>query len=140
MLYLGIGFSLALAFMSWKVVQLWVNPGMVEHFTTSFTVLPFGEDVRRGEVRSLAVTIVGLWAIVPMFFLGLYDAEQEGALLALSAFLVVLLLLCVLLEVCVVLFNRPKFVVPPHMRSDLGVIAERRARRRAVKKQPEDRP
>ncbi|MES5819516.1 hypothetical protein [Streptomyces sp. RG80] len=139
MVFLGIAFSLALTFMSWKVVQLWANPGLVDHFMNSFTILPFGENVRRGEVRSLGLTVVGLWSIMPMFFLGLYDVEQKGILLILSAAFVFLVLLCVLLEVCVVLFNWPKFVVPPHMRSDLGVIAERRAHRRATRKKPEGR-
>ncbi|WP_155054774.1 hypothetical protein [Streptomyces blattellae] len=134
MTYLGIGFGLALIFMSWKVTQLWRNANLVAYFMDTFAFLPFGHDVRRGEVRSLGVRVIFLWGILAMFFLGLYDVTMDGVLLALSGVLVIVVMLCLMLEVCVVLFNRPKFIVPPHMRSDLGVIAARRARRRKVRR------
>ncbi|WP_155054775.1 hypothetical protein [Streptomyces blattellae] len=128
-------------FLTWKTIQLWRDPEQVAFFERGFTFLPFGPEVRRGEVRSLAVTAVGVWAITVLVLVGVWDAEGEMRMASLIAFVCAFLLLmtCVVVEVAVILFNRPKFVVPPHMRSDPGVIAERRSRRRATRKKPESR-
>ncbi|MET9560683.1 hypothetical protein [Streptomyces tauricus] len=126
-------FALGSAFMTWKAIQLWRDAGQVDLFIAKFTVLPFGGQVKRGEVRSLGLTAASLWGFTALIFLGVTDVELTGTLLVLFAVALAVVLLCVVLEVAVVLFNFPKFVVPPHMRSDLGVIGatrERRAERR----------
>jgi hypothetical protein len=132
-------FVIGTAFLTWKFIQLWKSPELVEWFMTTFTILPFGRGVRRGEIRALGLTATSLWAATVLIFFGLQDGDMSSAVLALGGAALVILLLCVLCEVSVVLFNRPKFVVPPHMRSDLGVVAERRARRRTTRKKPEGR-
>jgi hypothetical protein len=124
----------ALVFMTWKAIRLWRHPEVVDDFSTAFAFLPFGEDVRRGEVRSVLLTVVSLWSAAVLFVGGLTLTEEETSGLNASDYTaagaVVVILLCILCEVAVILFNRPKFVVPPHMRADLGVIAARRARRK----------
>ncbi|MFF3407495.1 hypothetical protein ACFYW8_15075 [Streptomyces sp. NPDC002742] len=127
--FIGLFFVTGSAFMTWKVTQLWGNADLVEHFMATFSFMPFGTEVKRGEVRSLALTVVSLWGVTVLFFLGLLDVDLSGPLIALFAVALVTVLLCLLCEVSVVLFNAPKFVVPPHMRSDLGVLAAHRAKR-----------
>ncbi|MBA2806363.1 hypothetical protein E0500_002535 [Streptomyces sp. KM273126] len=130
MIYFVAGFFiLGLAFMTWKVVQLWRNPAMVDFFTSSFSFLPFGPDVRRGEIRSLAVMVTGLWAVSALIVVGLRNGEFNDGLAVTVLVASLVVMACLVTEVCVILFNRPRFVVPPHMRSELGVVAARRARR-----------
>ncbi|MFI1488026.1 hypothetical protein [Streptomyces sp. NPDC020747] len=121
-------FALGSPFMTWKAVQLWRNPDLVDFFMASFTWIPFGKEAKRGEVRSIGLTAASLWGITLLVWLALFDPDAST-----SSYILVAALLAILVpaicEVCVVLFNLPKFVVPPHMRSDLGVIAARRARR-----------
>lgn len=95
----------------------------------TFAFMPFGKEVKRGEVRSLALTVVSLWGVTILLCLGLLDVEMAGPVTVLIALTVVVILLCILCEVAVVLFNAPKFLVPLHMRADLGVLAARRAER-----------
>ena len=122
----------ALVFMTWKAIRLWRHPEVTDDFSSAFAFLPFGDDVRRGEVRSVLLTVVTLWSAALLFAGGLTLGEGEvstaGAYVVAGA--VVVILLCLLCEVTVILFNRPKFVVPPHMRADPGVITARRARRK----------
>jgi len=132
MIYFVAGvFVLGLAFMTWKVVQLWRNPALVDFFISSFSFLPFGPDTRRGEVRSLAVTVAGLWAASVLIVAGLWNGEFNDGLAATVLVAALVVMACLAIEGCVILFNRPRFVVPPHMRSELGVVAARRVRRKA---------
>jgi hypothetical protein len=75
---IGLVWMTGAAFMTWKAAQLWRNASLVDFFLASFTVLPFGQEVRRGEVRSVGVTATSLWAITPLVFLGLLDAGMTG--------------------------------------------------------------
>ncbi|MFE9820492.1 hypothetical protein [Streptomyces sp. NBC_00236] len=127
--FIGLFFVTGSAFMTWKVTQLWRDAGLVDHFMQTFAFMPFGKEVKRGEVRSLALTVVSLWGVTVLLLLGLLDVEMAGPVTVLFALTVVVILLCILCEVAVVLFNAPKILVPPHMRSDLGVLAARRAER-----------
>jgi hypothetical protein len=115
--------------MTWKAIQLWRKPELADWYMHTFAFLPFGDDVRRGEVRSVALTATSLWGATLLIWLALLDTDASAPSIILVAALVVLLL-PVVCEVSVVLFNRPKFVVPPHMRADPGVIAARRRHRK----------
>lgn len=127
--FIGIFFLAGSAFMTWKVTQLWRDAGLVDHFMQTFSFLPFGKEVKRGEVRSLALTVASLWGVTVLLLLGLLDVDMNGPLTVLFAMALVTVLLSLLCEISVILFNAPKFVVPPHMRSDLGSMAARRANR-----------
>lgn len=115
--------------MSWKARQLWRDADQVPFFMGTFTFLPFGEEVKRGEVRSVGLTAASLWGIALLLLVTWID---EGSVMAGVVFLIstCIIVFSLALEVLVVLFNKPKFVVPPHMRAELGVLANRRARRK----------
>lgn len=127
--FLGFFFLAGSAFMTWRAVQLWRRPEDVDHFVDTFAFLPFGSEVKRGEVRSLPLTAAALWGITVLLLLGLTGAELDGPTGAVFALAVLVILVSGLTEVCVVLFNMPRFVVPPHMRYEPGVVAARRERR-----------
>ncbi|MFF0291624.1 hypothetical protein [Streptomyces sp. NPDC005262] len=134
--FIGLFWTIGSAFMTWRAVQLWRSADLVDHFTTVFSFLPFGKEVKRGEVRSLGLTAVSLWGVTILFVTGSLDVEMTGSWLALILIAAATVLVCLMCEISVVLFNLPKFVVPPHMRSDLGVLAARRARRANSRRGP----
>lgn len=135
MIYAATGFFvLGSGFMTWKVMRLWRNPALVDFFMNAFTFLPFGPAVRRGEVRSLGITVVSVWAIAGLVLLALWDKAPDPATTVLGLVAVLVIMGCLATEVCVILFNRPKFVVPPHMRSEPGVLTARRTKRTRMKR------
>ncbi|MFI2780823.1 hypothetical protein [Streptomyces sp. ALB3] len=123
-------FVLGACFMTWKAFQLWRDPALVDFFLSVFTFLPFGPDARRGEVRSLAITVVSLWAISFLVVAGLWSDDVGDSLDLAGLAAVVVIIGCLVAEACVILFNRPKCLVPPHMRSEQGALAKRRKTRR----------
>ncbi|MFC8274338.1 hypothetical protein ACFUJR_17765 [Streptomyces sp. NPDC057271] len=130
-LAIGFFFGFGAAFMTWQAVRLWRDPGLVGHFMDTFAFMPFGQETKRGEVRSLALTAGSLWGITLLLVVGMLDTGTSAIGSVFFVVALVTILGALACEVCVVLFNAPKFVVPPHMRSDLGVIAARREKRRA---------
>lgn len=125
------------AFMTWKAVQLWRDPDLVDFFQGAFTFLPFGPHTRRGEVRSVGLTVVTLWGVVVLLALGTLDAAFSNPVVLVAFAADVLIILGAgLAEVCVILFNAPKFAVPPHMRAEPGVLAARRARKAESTRRP----
>jgi hypothetical protein len=79
-------------------------------------------------VRSVGLTAVSLWAIAAMLSLPMLDPDLTGGGMYVVVGAVLIILAALLCEASVVLFNFPKFVVPPHMRADRGVLAARRER------------
>ncbi|GGI12238.1 hypothetical protein GCM10007368_40160 [Isoptericola cucumis] len=125
-------------FYTWQVVALWRNPMKIEFFVASLSPLPLGEAGRRGEVRAAPLTCTTLWAIGSAL-VGILISDYFPGLSFLNSTLVGVLtigaiLVPLVLEVLVVLVNRPRFVVPPHMRGDRGVLIDRIHRRRERRK------
>jgi hypothetical protein len=91
---------------------------------------PLSEVVWRGVVRSAAAWWP-LWAL--FFFAGALASDAPsgstrqtvGMLTGLVA-----LLLAFAIHIPVLLFNRPRWIVPPRLRDEPGALAEWRARRR----------
>ncbi|WP_328687655.1 hypothetical protein OHA74_55140 [Streptomyces phaeochromogenes] len=97
-------FALGSPFMAWKAVQLWRNPDLVDFFMASFTWMPFGKEVKRGEVRSIGLTAASLWGITLLVWLALFDpdASTSSYILVAAPMAILVPAIC---EVCVVLFN-----------------------------------
>ncbi|MFD6531785.1 hypothetical protein [Streptomyces sp. NPDC060184] len=130
-LYVGVlGFFLVgNGFMTWKAAQLWRDPGVADFFEGAFTSLPFGPDTRRGMVRSTGITVLTLWGVVVLLLTGSDPGADDPVSMWVVVVDVLIILALALCEVCVILFNAPKFAVPPHMRAEPGVFAARRARK-----------
>ncbi|WP_328722891.1 hypothetical protein OHT52_27680 [Streptomyces sp. NBC_00247] len=110
-------------YMTWKAVQLRRDPDVADSVVA---VLPFGPVVRRGEVRSAGITAAALWGVVVVLLMGPFDGAVASWGVAAGVLIILASALC---EMCVILFNTPKFAVPPHMRAEPGVFAARRARK-----------
>ncbi|MGW6582647.1 hypothetical protein ACWF76_25280 [Streptomyces globisporus] len=119
-------FALGAAVMSTKAAQLWNDADRVDEIMRSFTFLPLGPAAKRGEVRSLGLTAASLWGVALLMMLAAVDSDLSGPALVGFGVAVLLVLVSLALEFAVVLFNAPKFVVPPHMRADAGVLNRRR--------------
>ncbi len=88
---------------------------------------PFGEALRRGFLRSIHLGVVGgFWVLASLFFLSLRDNVGAGlaqsALEALGVVSAAMFFVTLILDLLVVLLNRPKFLVPPPYRDDVGAV------------------
>ncbi|MFF7364447.1 hypothetical protein [Streptomyces sp. NPDC008125] len=130
-LYVGVlgFFVVGNAFMTWKAVRLWRDPAVADFFEVAFTFLPFGPDARRGMVRSANITVVTLWCVVLLLLTGSDAGADDPVSLWIVVVSVLIILASAVCEACVILFNAPKFAVPPHMRAEPGVFGARRARK-----------
>jgi hypothetical protein len=85
----------------------------------------------RAHVRALAVAVtLGALLIVELFMLSSLQGEDQldvAAPVALAGMLLNISLL--VLWALIFWFNRPRFLVPPHMRGDKGFVHVRRVRR-----------
>jgi hypothetical protein len=93
---------------------------------------PLGATVWRGVVRSAAVW----WPLTGLMFLGsaLAYGARPGSTLETVGWVVaaVAVLAGLAAHVPILLYNRPRRLVPPHLRDEPGALAEWRARRRGV--------
>jgi hypothetical protein len=86
------------------------------------------EGLRRGHVRAILVQMLALLVLnglAAVFLVDLQSAVTDWAILVCMMAELVL----VVLYWSIVLFNRPKFLVAPHLRDDVGAIAARRLRK-----------
>ena len=84
-----------------------------------------GDATWRGVARAYIATA----PFVLLFFAGALVAELTDAYDLGMAVSAGALLLGVLVHASIVLYNRPRALVPPHLRAEPGALAERRARR-----------
>jgi hypothetical protein len=77
--------------------------------------------VARGYIASVPFLLVALVGGIVAEFTDDFDLGMSIAVLGLLA--------GVALNLCIVAFNRPRSLVPPHLRSEPGALAARRAHR-----------
>ncbi|GCE01932.1 hypothetical protein [Embleya hyalina] len=109
-----------------RTSDLWRSARVADDVMLAFRALPLGDPARRGLVRAMALVAIQMWcmsiviAVSPWFAA---DGESPAAFwgyLSLVAFVVALAVAVV--ELTVILFNRPRNVVAPHMRAERGVL------------------
>ncbi|HEX7743838.1 MAG TPA: hypothetical protein VF462_01060 [Micromonosporaceae bacterium] len=107
--------------------KIWRTEADVQRPEATEKWWPFGEALRESFVRGLPVGILAANALTVTGVLVLVEESTSGgtsqaaAEAAWIAFLVFVGL--ILVDLSVTLFNRPKFVVPPAARDELGAIA-----------------
>jgi hypothetical protein len=87
-----------------------------------------GDAAWRGNARAYVATVPFLLAMLA----GAAIAEWSGSVDAGMALAAVSLAAGVLVHVAIVLFNRPRALVPPHLRDEPGALAERRLRKQRL--------
>jgi hypothetical protein len=98
----------------------------------SVAILYSSERLRRGHARATLPVVAAGYGVFSTGFVVLVfpdpAPDQETVLGLLVAFLVICIVLSVVLYWSIVLFNKPKLLVPPPMRDDMGALEARRRR------------
>jgi hypothetical protein len=120
-------------------VRVWRNPEMIGDNVPFTRMLPFDEAGRHAMGRAM-----GAWSALIVFTLAVVGAAiihgpsgtgkpQNDAVLTVAYVGIGGILLSAVAMITITSLNRPKFLVPPHQRSDKGLlelaIARRRSRR-----------
>lgn len=137
---MSIALGLSLAFLLLCVVTLGIVASRVWRGDTKaaqtlelgFSIVPCGSDVKRGMVRGVVPLVLSLvFTMVSVVSFVIATTTWSGgskftpwsftAACSLGAMLV-----AYALHLCVIIFNKPRLLVPPPLRDDPGVIAGRR--------------
>jgi hypothetical protein len=89
---------------------------------------PFGDAAWRGNARAYIATVPFLLVML----VGAGIAEWSGSVDAGMTLASVAFAAGILVYGAIVLFNRPRSLVPPHLRDEPGALAERRRRKRRL--------
>lgn len=116
------GFAFLVGLVSLRLPGWWRSDKRVYRVTEgrSETALSFGRSVARGFVRGWPAIMVGSWFLAVGGVLAVVVRVRGAPVLTLAAGGFGL---CLALHVAVILFNRPKWIVPPAMRHEPGTIA-----------------
>ncbi|WP_145935975.1 hypothetical protein [Amycolatopsis bartoniae] len=117
----------AALFCCWRSYRLWRSREYFERVIKQMLVIPFGNDVCRGLLRGWLPFTLGVTALavsVPMLLFG--TARMNGPILLAAISLVGVTAVGVFLQLTVTWFSRPKWCIPPYLRQEQGVWAERR--------------
>lgn len=128
---------LAFAFMggvaaggAWAALRVWRNAAPTMHHRSP--IWPGGEIAWRAFVRQCPVGCATLIAGLLAYLFGvLIPAPQSGWPQALMTAFGLAALVLVAFSVSIALFNRPRLLVPPHLRGERGWIADHLAGLRA---------
>ncbi|MEU0938873.1 MULTISPECIES: hypothetical protein [unclassified Embleya] len=109
-----------------RTSDIWRSARVADDIVSAFRAVPLGDPARRGLVRAMALVAIQMWcvsiviAVSPWFAA---DGESPAAFRGyLSMAAIVVLLVVVVIEATVILFNRPRNLVAPHMRGERGVL------------------
>jgi len=106
-------------------VRLWHDPSRVRRAIVAYTWLPFGENVKRGLIRGAATRIPVLAGATGICVLAATSAgalKAPGPAGAVAIVLIALVILSFLVAISILLVNRPRWLVPPHMRDEPGLL------------------
>jgi len=103
------------------------------HGELTFIWWPFGEATRRGAIRGVVALFFAWWAAMLGYWSLAVSTHSQGSVSHATRIFGWVFFACfavnMVLCVTVMFFNWPKFIVPPHQRSELGAASEWRARR-----------
>ena len=127
----GVFFLVCTVFLVAKAVIMWRGPKSEAELRTAMAVRRSQPGFEGGKARAIAVQAMITLFIFIMIVSAIAAGAEDGNfshskwewVFGGSAAAAVL---CFPLRLAVILFNRPRFVVPPHLRGELGVMASRR--------------
>jgi hypothetical protein len=116
---------------SLRLLNIWRNSQMSERiFKRMRSWWLWGDPLLRGWVRALAVGLIGGWLLVASTIAAALLATETVTSSVGFGFLTLLvigLFVSLGMVATIMLFNRPRFAVPPHLRDQPGAVAEWRA-------------
>ncbi|WP_424641211.1 hypothetical protein [Embleya sp. AB8] len=109
-----------------RTTDIWRSARVADDIVFAFRALPLGDPARRGLVRAMALVAIQMWclsiviAVSPWFAA---DGKTSGAFWGyLSSIAILVAMAVAVIQATVILFNRPRTVVAPHMRSERGIL------------------
>ena len=105
--------------------RLWRNPARADRVMAAYVVLPISKAVRRGTVRGAwprTVVLACVTVIVPIGSVATSAQLHSGLLRLAAVALIVLLITAGVVQLSIILVNRPRWIVPPAMRAEPGVL------------------
>jgi hypothetical protein len=140
---IGIAAAVVLAgiagFSGWQAFQLWRDPRYVSRMMLAGSILPFSKDVRRGAVRGALPLSVGVALAAAGLLAFSVSRPAPGHPTARAIVAVVffgLMLVAFGCHFAIIWFNRPRWLVPPHMRAEGGMAVARWRPRRGIGRGP----
>ncbi|MEV1009597.1 hypothetical protein [Streptomyces sp. NPDC049881] len=120
-------FTLLVAGSVWPNVLLWRDRSirgvpLADVMEMGSLALPIGTQTRRGLVRAGPVMCAGMGLLTVALWVFEFVSGVDNFLVLISLSLPVL----ALCAISIVVFNRPRMLVPPHLREDLGAWAVKR--------------
>ncbi len=130
----SVGFAIVLVGLS-QMPKYWRGDlhGLYEQGSAGWW--PFGESLRRGFVRTVHLGLAGTAAVVLLVVSSYLEEKAANELLSPAAAAAKrvaagVFVLTLLLDIGIVLLNRPKALVPPPYRDEPGVLTHWMRRRR----------
>ena len=122
-----LGGSLILAVGGWVIMPKYWRGQRAEQYEYGFAVWAIlGDGVRRGVVRALLPALIGCDFAVLFYGLGKWAETATGSVRevtdTLAAGCAIAALVMMVSFLGVILFNRPKFMVPPYLRHERGAL------------------
>jgi hypothetical protein len=113
---------------SLRMLGIWRNSEMTERIFKRMRSWWFwGDPLLRGWVRALAVGLIGGWLLVTSMIAAALLATEtvtSSVGFGILSLLVIGLFASLGMIATIMLFNRPRFAVPPHLRDQPGAVAE----------------
>lgn len=128
-------FVIVTGYSLWRSFRMWRNRDYFERVVARSSFYPFKSDVRRGLERGWVPFSIGLTSFLVALPSGIIanaevaDGNRTSIWLLISIIFLVIFLVGEVLQITVVWFNRPRWCVPPYLRSEAGVWATRRSRK-----------
>ncbi|MGW1996438.1 hypothetical protein [Embleya sp. NPDC001921] len=111
----------------WSLCSIWRNPKEVEAPDAAYRIFCFGAGIRRGIIRAQVAICGILWSILIGFGASLSGGDELSNVLAVITVMGIGggAFVFAVIGVLIVVINRPRCLVPPHMRQDSGLLKKR---------------
>ncbi|MYS79119.1 hypothetical protein [Embleya scabrispora] len=109
-----------------RTSDIWRSARVADDIVSAFRAVPLGDPARRGLVRAMGLVAIQMWCVSIVIAVSPWFAADDESPAAFWGYLsmaaVVVLLAVAVIEATVILYNRPRNLVAPHMRAERGVL------------------
>ncbi|MGC0421660.1 hypothetical protein [Embleya sp. AB8] len=114
-------------FSTWNLYSLWRNSESEKAVDAAYRIFGFRDSLRRGIVRAQVAFCGIFWCILIGFGASILGGDDPSSISAITTLVGIGVGVpgFVILGALIVVINRPRSVVPPHMRKDSGLLKKR---------------